>query len=777
MKPEVLETNMLETGSHTIKHSIAIFILIMFTLIFFREGLFLNTRTINWDSAHGFYPNMYFMGSMFRNMDLPFWNPYIFTGYPAYTNIQSANFYPITFVFLLVTNFTAKTVYCYGVLHFFLAASFMYVLCFYYIRNMGASLVGAIIFSYSGFMVGHFQHLPMIAGVAWLPLIIYLMERSINEKRIDMACYGSIAFAMSILAGHPQTFFYIGCYIILHGTYRAVKCYYSNEHNIKYMLNAALTVFVICFLAILLSFVQLLPTYEFVSFTDRKGSILGETVFAGGLIGSGNFISFLLPNYFSIGVSDNAVEYWGWLGISQGIFYCTITGILLFFIGIIKYKINKDIIFFTVLVLFIILLVSGEEKSLYSLFYEYVPGFDKFRAPINMSFLFHFAFSIVASYGMYALYEGVVKNKNLLFSIGILLGLFSVLFLLSPLAPDELNKIRNDNINSAINIFFMFLILSILSINAVMKSKNLFIFVVPLVICLDLLVNLSGSVNIGLMRGHDYYNNQTEFVDKVNEKHHLNDKIINGAYLEEKEMELSKINRIHTEPRSSAGQVPVEFNRPITFKTYLTQGYDPLILESVKNIGTLYDVKPIHYMNITSSKAVITLTGQKFYIGIYKNPNNIFYFSDNVRFFSDNEELLEVMKYGEFNSKNEVFIEGDSFEISSDAFKKKDIEVLEYKPNSVVVNTQTDRDGVLVFSDTFYNGWKVFVDDEEQSVLKANYNFKAVYVPSGDHNIKFIFDPIIFWHGLLVTMLGLVSVIMLIRFAGKKSLFDFYSKV
>ena len=100
------------------KHFVAIFLLFIFTFVFFREGLVLNSRTVNWDTGHAFYPNMYFAGNMLRNFDLPLWNPYLFTGYPAYANIQSANFYPINFLFLLVTDFTAKAVYFYGAIHF-----------------------------------------------------------------------------------------------------------------------------------------------------------------------------------------------------------------------------------------------------------------------------------------------------------------------------------------------------------------------------------------------------------------------------------------------------------------------------------------------------------------------------------------------------------------------------------------------------------------------------------------------------------------------------------
>lgn len=760
------------------RHFVAIFSLLIFTLVFFREGLFLNTRTVNWDTAHIYYPNMYFMGNMLRNFDLPLWNPYLFTGYPAFVNIESQNFYPINYLFLLFTDFTAKTVYIQLVLHYFLAASFMYNLCFYYIRNSAAALVGAVTFAFSGFMIGHFQHLIIIEGVIWLPLIVYFLERSIGEKRIDMACYGSLAFTMSILAGHPQTFFYIGCYIVLHGVYRAFKNFYSEHKGSIPLTNAAMMVFIICFFAILLSFVQLLPTYEFASLTGRKGPIPPETVFAGGVIGIEGLISFLVPSYFFTGISNAGSYYWGFISISQGIFYCSVAGLLLFIVGIIKYKINGDIIFFAVFSLFIVLLVTGEEKSLYYMFYEYVPGFDKFRGPINMRFLFHFAFSIIAAYGAYALYEGMMKNKDFLLSIGVLMSLFITLFLLAPPAPQEFYSIREENINGAVKSFFVFLILSIIAINAVIKFKNTAIFVVPLIIAIDLLVNLSGSACLGMLRSHDFYDKQPVTVEAINKLNDFEDKKIDGVYLEGKEQVLSNIFRIHTEPRGSNGQVGVEFNQPGMFKTFLTQGYDPLILDRVKKMGTLFDARPIDYMNITSSQAVIvTEPENKISIKTYDKPNNILYFADKVRFFDDDEALLEEMKYGSFDSKHEVFIEGAPFQGADNSLSKKDVEIINYHPNSVSVNTESESDGILIFSDTYYKGWKVFVDGTEQKLLRANYNFKAVHVPGGRHVVKFVFVPLVFWYGLIVSFTGIILIIMLVRFAGRKSFYDFYNRV
>jgi uncharacterized membrane protein YfhO len=48
---------------------------------------------------------------------------------------------------------------------------------------------------------------------------------------------------------------------------------------------------------------------------------------------------------------------------------------------------------------------------------------------------------------------------------------------------------------------------------------------------------------------------------------------------------------------------------------------------------------------------------------------------------------------------------------------------------------------LLFLADTYYPGWKVFVDSKEEEILLANHVYRAVVIPEGDHQILFEYDP------------------------------------
>ncbi len=63
-----------------------------------------------------------------------------------------------------------------------------------------------------------------------------------------------------------------------------------------------------------------------------------------------------------------------------------------------------------------------------------------------------------------------------------------------------------------------------------------------------------------------------------------------------------------------------------------------------------------------------------------------------------------------------------------------------------------DGEGFLVLSDTYYPGWKAYVDGREERIYQADYFLRAVFLSSGLHKVKFIFDPLSFKLGLWMTL-------------------------
>ncbi|MHB8279075.1 MAG: YfhO family protein [Candidatus Humimicrobiaceae bacterium] len=79
----------------------------------------------------------------------------------------------------------------------------------------------------------------------------------------------------------------------------------------------------------------------------------------------------------------------------------------------------------------------------------------------------------------------------------------------------------------------------------------------------------------------------------------------------------------------------------------------------------------------------------------------------------------------------------------------------------------------LVFSDTYYSGWKAYIDKNETKIYKTDGILKGIYIPAGEHEIIFCFLPDNFWLGVSISLCSYIAVIAaaFILFS-KKKIFD-----
>ena len=84
-------------------------------------------------------------------------------------------------------------------------------------------------------------------------------------------------------------------------------------------------------------------------------------------------------------------------------------------------------------------------------------------------------------------------------------------------------------------------------------------------------------------------------------------------------------------------------------------------------------------------------------------------------------------------------------------------QVVEYATDRVRVEASASQPALLVLSDSFYPGWRAFVDGQEQPVLRGDLLFRVVPLPAGQHEVEFRFDPSSIKLGLLLTGLTLLA--------------------
>jgi hypothetical protein len=79
----------------------------------------------------------------------------------------------------------------------------------------------------------------------------------------------------------------------------------------------------------------------------------------------------------------------------------------------------------------------------------------------------------------------------------------------------------------------------------------------------------------------------------------------------------------------------------------------------------------------------------------------------------------------------------------------------------VDVETRGSRNALLFLADSYYPGWEALVDGRPAPIYRADYLFRAVPVPSGEHRVRFLFQPESFALGARISGFTLASLLLL----------------
>ena len=85
-----------------------------------------------------------------------------------------------------------------------------------------------------------------------------------------------------------------------------------------------------------------------------------------------------------------------------------------------------------------------------------------------------------------------------------------------------------------------------------------------------------------------------------------------------------------------------------------------------------------------------------------------------------------------------------------------------YSPDKLIYSSNSSMEGLAVFSEVYYEGWKATIDGIETEIIPVDYILRAINIPAGNHKIEFTFKPqtvkttdVISYLGIIVILLGL----------------------
>ena len=128
----------------------------------------------------------------------------------------------------------------------------------------------------------------------------------------------------------------------------------------------------------------------------------------------------------------------------------------------------------------------------------------------------------------------------------------------------------------------------------------------------------------------------------------------------------------------------------------------------------------------------------------------------------DDAAALARMHDSGFDPEREVLLsEGIAQRGASTAGDR--VEITNYQSDRVIIAATTDQPGYLVLTDSWYPGWRAFVDSQPAPIYRADVLFRAVSLEPGVHTIVFEYRPDSFLIGAVVSA---ASFLILIFYVG-----------
>jgi hypothetical protein len=764
--------------------------------------LLIGGRVLYWGTPIlQFYEWRQLVVEAYRAGHFPLWTEALGCGAPLLANLQSAALYPLNLIYLV---FPIERAMGYSiVIHVILAGLFMYG----FARNIGLrrmpSVIAALSYMLSGFMISRAQFLSLVNCAAWLPLLFWLTHRVMRKQKVTDVLLLGLVIAAQLLAGHAQLWYYslwaIGLYAlflggrsILHSLRSGNPFSEPGSRQAWVSLGLMLLSLVV---GVLAAAGQILPTVEMTSFSQRAAG--AEFDFAMNYsFWPWRLITLFSPDFFGNPADGN---FWGYGNYWEDCGYIGLLPLILGLAAIVIWlhrrpkshsRALSQVPFFAALSVVALLLAMGKNLPVYPFIWRYVPGFDLFQAPSRFLYWYTFGMAVLAGIGLQCLTPSerwarfsrylIAVSLSVLLTVGI-----GWAFLAGSTKLTFLGALTN---TSVLAIAAGALIL--LNTRWVAgRQRKLWNVLVVGIILVDLLMfgwPLNPTAGAGV---YQWASDSGSFLRHQQPGDAETFRIFSFFQFYHETMFDKFFGFKDFGPRDNAHLRELREtllpNLSVIEDLDSANNYDPLLvgnhqdlLEYVEDLPEPEAFKLLGLMNV---RYVVgdqeTTDGTPLYsdqVDIFANVSFLprAYVVYRERVVRDQTHELAVLSGENFDPEQQVLLSSPGHTVPTARSEEVEeppsaVVPLRYEENSVTMDVILDWPGYLVLADTYYPAWRAMVDGEEQPILRANYSFRAIALPAGKHHVVFQYDPLSFriglWVGGLTWLCVVVALVVLVK--------------
>jgi hypothetical protein len=741
---------------------------------------------VPWDSKNHFYPMLRYLGAALAHGELPLWNPYHFSGHPAVADPQSLLFTPTMLLFGWLVPEPSMELFDLAVFAHLLPGGLAFVPLF---RRRGwhwtGAALAAAIFMLGGSATARLQHTGMIFSYGFVPLALWLLEEALDRRSYAFGGLFAVVAAM-MTVGRDQVAFLSALMLIGVVVAKTVEA----PSALAYLRGRALLLGTMAVIGGALLAVPTILTMQLLATSTRPS--FGFGVAAMGSLPPESLATILFGNVF--GSLRLTYDYWGpdWTSLNGGtwtdratnyLFAGTIPALLLLWHGIAGRRLfAREFRIFLLVGAVSLFYALGHYTPVFEVIFDYLPGVKLYRRPADATFLINLVLAFAAGYLVHRFVRdgspgGIFARWR---SVGTLLPVAAGGLAVAAVVASLAFAARAGQIPASVREIAIGVALACCAAALAWRAgphpqARLAAAALLLAVTGGELVWRHAASALNAEPAERYAVFQQLPPEQLQGLQILRDELANrhaagerprieilglaGAWQNasmvlgiEDTLGYNPLRLADYERAVGPGENAVDPNLrqfPATFRGYKCRLANLLGLEYLV-LDRPLEKLPRHFPRLTDAK-VLFGSGQMW---IYRlnNASPRAYIAGHASPV-DSDQILDQDELPEFDRAEEALIDAGSMPLLTGALGTTASDtgptgptgtarIVAYNRNSVSIEVQAERPGILVLHDIYYPGWEVTVDGETKPLLRANLLFRGVEVPQGRHRVEFAFRPL-----------------------------------
>ncbi len=705
----------------------------------------------------------------------------------------------------------------------FLSMLGFYIMLLFFRVNPWLAMAGAIAYGFGSYLFVSLSagHNTKAYAMAYMAPVVGSVVYSFRKNAITGGSLFALFLSLQIMANHFQVTYYTGLIVLVFGVFELVSA--IKEKTLPAFMTTFGMLVVAALIAFSVNFASLYSTWEYSKESTRgksdltqanggDGSGLDKEYITQWSYGTGESFTFLIPNFRggatvpfanttetvkalrknNMGQAQNQLSvYWGKQPGTSGPVYFGAVILFLFMLGLMIVR-GKEKWWILAAVLLSLFLSWGKNfMPLTSLFIDYFPGYDRFRAVSMTLVMAGVLVPLLSVLALRDISEGTVTREKAIKSVitaALVTGGVALIFFLVPgiagsflrpdekAIPDSLNwvkdamiadrkmMLRADALRSAVLIGLGALLLW-LFLKEKIKAKYTLIGLGALFLVDQVPVDTRYLGASGFETKRAALNS---FAPSQADKEILTDKedyrVLN--------LTVSVFNDASTSyhHKSVGGYSGVKMKRyQELIEDGLTDDINSLIT-SLRSTSSWEDaegvMKHLNALNMLNTRYVIINPDASPLTNRYACGNA--WLVNKVSFVENADAELQAIKTA--NPKEEAVVDrrfSDMISVADTEGAVGDtIFLTSYEPNMLTYTSDLSADRIAVFSEIYYRyGWQAYIDEQPAGHFRTDYVLRGMALPAGKHTITFRFEPQSYKTGNKVSMTGSLVLMALLVLA------------